>query len=109
MSETNNLISPQIFFEGRARNGFYICTICDDTSQYRIFIIIVQRTYTLHIKLFQAMSIQRINLSCKPKEITSKTKLRIENQFLKIQLARVKLVRQRLSEGPAGFLLNVHK
>ncbi|CAL6025338.1 Hypothetical_protein [Hexamita inflata] len=39
--------------------------------------------------------IQRINLSCKPKEITSKKKLRSENQFLKSKLAnQLKLVRQ---------------
>ncbi|CAL6061601.1 Hypothetical_protein [Hexamita inflata] len=44
--------------------------------------------------------IQRNNLSCKPKEITSKKKLRSENQFLKSKLVnQVKLVRQRLSEG----------
>ncbi|CAL6033994.1 Hypothetical_protein [Hexamita inflata] len=32
----------------------------------------------------QAMQIQRNNLPCKPKEITSKEKLRRENQFLKL-------------------------
>ncbi|CAL6067155.1 Hypothetical_protein [Hexamita inflata] len=51
----------------------------------------------------QAMPIQRNNLPCKPKEITSKEKLRSENQFLKIKLAnQLKLVRQQLSQGPAG-------
>ncbi|CAL5987794.1 Hypothetical_protein [Hexamita inflata] len=58
----------------------------------------------------QAMPIQRINLPCKPKEITSKEKLGSENQFLNIKLANhVKLVRQRLSEGPIGSLLSGHK
>ncbi|CAL6054290.1 Hypothetical_protein [Hexamita inflata] len=53
------------------------------------------------------MPIQRNNLSCKPKEITSKKELRSENQFLKRKLAnQVKLVRQRLSEGPTGSLLS---
>ncbi|CAL5980511.1 Hypothetical_protein [Hexamita inflata] len=56
----------------------------------------------------QAMPIQWNNLSCKPKEITSKEKLRSENQFLKSKLA--KLVRQRSSEGHAiGSLLSGHK
>ncbi|CAL5994160.1 Hypothetical_protein [Hexamita inflata] len=40
----------------------------------------------------QAMPIQRNNLPCKPKEITSKEKLRSENQYLEIKLAnQVKL------------------
>ncbi|CAL6025766.1 Hypothetical_protein [Hexamita inflata] len=59
---------------------------------------------------YQAMPIQRINFSYKPKEITSTEKLRREKQFLEIKLAnQVKLVRQRLSEGPAGSLLSGHK
>ncbi len=58
----------------------------------------------------QAMPIQRNNLPCKPKEITSKEKLRRENQFLEIKLAnQVKLVRWRLREGPVGSLLSGHK
>ncbi|CAL6066005.1 Hypothetical_protein [Hexamita inflata] len=58
----------------------------------------------------QAMPIQRNNLSCKPKEITSKEKQRSENQFLKSKKAnQVKLVRQQLSEGPIGSLLSGHK
>ncbi|CAL6115620.1 Hypothetical_protein [Hexamita inflata] len=41
----------------------------------------------------QAMPIQRNNLPYKPKEITSKEKLRRENQFLEMKLAnQVKLV-----------------
>ncbi|CAL6001909.1 Hypothetical_protein [Hexamita inflata] len=45
----------------------------------------------------QAMPKQRINLSCKPKKITRKKKLRSENQFLNSKLAnQVKLVRQQL-------------
>ncbi|CAL6012072.1 Hypothetical_protein [Hexamita inflata] len=42
-------------------------------------------------------------------EITSKKKRRSENQFIKSQLAnQVKLVRQRLSEGPVGSLRTVY-
>ncbi|CAL6048962.1 Hypothetical_protein [Hexamita inflata] len=59
---------------------------------------------------YQKMSTPRINFSCKPKEITSKQKLRSDNLFLKIKLAnQVKIVRQRLSERPAGSIFSEHK